>query len=123
MDIKDRLLYFLKLQNIKRVDFTQKTGLSSSFLDKKGGISSVNLEAISECFPILDLDWLVTGKGEMLRKTDPEDNPADNPLHIDIEAVKLLIAEKDRTIAKLEEQLATKDQQIDRLIHALSTHH
>ena len=123
MDIKDRLLYFLKLQGIKRVDFTLKTGLSNSFLDKKGGISSVNLEAISECFPILDLDWLVTGKGEMLRKTDPEDKSADNPLHIDIEAVKLLIAEKDRTIANLQEQLDKKDQQIDRLIQALSTPH
>ena len=123
MDIKDRLLYFLKLQGIKRVDFSQKTGLSNSFLDKKGGISSVNLEAISESFPILNLDWLVTGKGEMLRKTDPEDTAADNPLHIDIEAVKLLIAEKDRTIANLQEQLDKKDQQIDRLIQALSTPH
>ena len=123
MDIKDRLLYFLKLQGIKRVDFSQKTGLSNSFLDKKGGISSVNLEAISECFPILNLDWLVTGKGEMLRNGASKDTPEDNPLHIDIEAVKMLIAEKERTIAKLEDQLATKDQQIDRLIQALSTPH
>ena len=59
----------------------------------------------------------------MLRKTDPEDTAADNPLHIDIEAVKLLIAEKDRTIANLQEQLDKKDQQIDRLIQALSTPH
>ena len=85
--------------------------------------NSINLEEIIAKCDNINLDWLLRGEGEMLRNGAAKDTAADNPLHIDIEAVKLLIAEKDRTIANLQEQLDKKDKQIDRLIQALSTPH
>ena len=123
MDIRDKILLYLQNQGVKKVDFCRKTGIANGFFNKKGSVTSQNLEAIFENFQNLSPDWLLTGKGEMLRNGASKDTPEDNPLHIDIEAVKLLIAEKDRTIANLQEKLAKKDQQIDRLIQALSTPH
>ncbi|MBO7624782.1 MAG: hypothetical protein J6S82_05690 [Bacteroidales bacterium] len=123
MSIKDKLLKYCELKGISKTEFCKKTGVVNGFFNKGEGVGSLNLEAILGNFQDLSADWLLRGEGEMLRKTDPEDTAADNPLHIDIEAVKLLIAEKDRTIANLQEQLDKKDQQIDRLIQALSTPH
>lgn len=125
-EIKGRVLQFIETKGISKANFCKETGISygnmkgNSLKSELGGeqISSI-LESFSEISP----DWLLTGKGEMLRNKASKDKPEDNPLHIDIEAVKMLIAEKDRTIAKLEEQLDKKDQQIDRLIQALSTPH
>ena len=123
MTIKDKLLEYSKFKGYSVNAFCKKLGLSGSFFARNSGITTDVLEEILHKCEDINPDWLLIGKGEMLRKTDPEDNPADNPLHIDIEAVKLLIAEKDRTIADLKSQLDKKDQQIDRLIQALSTPH
>ena len=103
--------------------FCQYCGLSNGFFTRNGGITTEILAGILDKCVDLNPDWLINGKGEMLRNGASKDTPEDNPLHIDREAVKLLIAEKDRTIANLQEQLAKKDQQIDRLIQALSTPH
>lgn len=76
MDTKSNLLIFIKKKNISKTDFYKKTGLSNGFLDKGGSVTSANLETILNSFPEISLDWLVTGRGEMLRNELPVAHPA-----------------------------------------------
>lgn len=76
MDTKSNLLIFIKKKNISKTDFYKKTGLSNGFLDKGGSVTSANLETILNSFPEISLDWLVTGRGSMLRNELPVAHPA-----------------------------------------------
>jgi phage repressor protein C with HTH and peptisase S24 domain len=71
MDAKSNLLIFIKEKNLSKTDFYKKTGLSNGFLDKGGSVTSANLETILNSFPEISLDWLVTGRGPMLRSDLP----------------------------------------------------
>ena len=71
MDTKSNLLIFIKEKNLSKTDFYKKTGLSNGFLDKGGSVTSANLETILNTFPEISLDWLVTGRGPMLRSDTP----------------------------------------------------
>ena len=71
MDTKSNLLIFIKGKNLSKTDFYKKTGLSNGFLDKGGSVTSANLETILNTFPEISLDWLVTGRGPMLRSDTP----------------------------------------------------
>lgn len=71
--IKDRILYFIESQSIKKVDFFNKTGISAS--NFKGGgmkseIGSDKLVKILSEYPIVSPDWLLTGNGPMLKKVE-----------------------------------------------------
>ena len=71
MDIRDKILLYLQNQGVKKVDFCRKTGIANGFFNKKGSVTSQNLEAIFENFQNLSPDWLLTGNGEMLRNPAP----------------------------------------------------
>jgi len=79
MDTKDNLLIFIKEKNLSKTDFYRITGLSNGFLDKKGSVTSANLETILKFFPELSADWLITGKGPMYRSDLPVAHPATEP--------------------------------------------
>jgi len=67
MGSKSNLLIYLEKKNIKKPDFYRITGISNGFLDKNNGISSGIIEIIMDKFRDMSIEWLVTGKGEMLR--------------------------------------------------------
>lgn len=79
MDTKDNLLIFIKEKNLSKTDFYRITGLSNGFLDKKGSVTSANLETILKFFPELSADWLITGKGPMYRSDLTVAHPATEP--------------------------------------------
>ncbi len=64
---KDRLLKFIELNSISLHRFHQKIGVSNGYLAKVESIGSPVIERIAEIYPDLSLDWLFTGKGNMLR--------------------------------------------------------
>lgn len=66
--MKERILQFIEYKRLSKNKFYKETGLSNGILDKKGGISSDSLEKIYYVYPEINLDWLLTGKGEMLNK-------------------------------------------------------
>ena len=91
MDAKSNLLIFIKEKNLSKTDFYKKTGLSNGFLDKGGSVTSANLETILNTFPEISLDWLVTGRGPMLRSdllvAHPVTEPGERIPLIPIEAI------------------------------------
>lgn len=65
MTIKERLIKFIEHKGVTKYNFYKTVGLSNGFLDKEGAIYSSKCELISEAFPDLNIDWLITGRGNM----------------------------------------------------------
>ncbi|SDE74100.1 hypothetical protein [Riemerella columbipharyngis] len=65
-----RIIQFIENQNIKPKIFLQKTGLKKGFVDKShinSSASDIYLSKILDSYPELSAEWLLTGKGEMLK--------------------------------------------------------
>ena len=74
MTSRERVVKYLDSKGISRYRFYKTTGLSNGFLDKKGNIRADLCEKICSHFEDLDLNWLITGKGEMLKGEIPVKN-------------------------------------------------
>lgn len=69
-NVRGRIPLFLASQEITTKDFLDRTGLKKGYTD----ISTINSEVkesvlskILESYPDINLEWLLTGKGEMLK--------------------------------------------------------
>lgn len=73
-EVKDRLLQFIKHLGIGQLKFEESANLARGFVNKVGySISKKSEERISEKYPELDMNWLKTGVGSMLKGVeDPE---------------------------------------------------
>ena len=65
--IKDRLYEYLKSKNIAPSNFEKTIGAGGSYLNNTKSIGSDKLFTISNYYKDLNIDWLVTGRGEMLK--------------------------------------------------------
>lgn len=68
---KDRVLQFIEHKGISKSVFLSETCIKRGFLDKdklSASVSDILLEKIIKTYPEIDLIWLITGKGNMLRK-------------------------------------------------------
>ena len=71
-NFKERLLQFLKYLKIGQGKFESNCRIGNGTVNNiRDGISSPNLEKISNRYPELSMDWLITGKGEMLKSETP----------------------------------------------------
>jgi len=68
MTIKERLQEFIDKINTNQYQFEISAGLSNGFVNKIGDtIRKKNLDKISKAFPELNVFWLETGTGSMLK--------------------------------------------------------
>ncbi|MCI2082967.1 MAG: hypothetical protein LKK19_01285 [Bacteroidales bacterium] len=70
--LKHRILKYLETKGISRYEFYIATGISNGVLSQSNGLSEENLLRFLSAYHDIDLDWLFTGKGEMLRRTAEE---------------------------------------------------
>jgi len=79
--MKKRLLQIAEYLNISVRELERKIGLKRgniSNMSENSEIGSVKLAKIIDIFPEISSDWLLTGNGEMLRKSyDLEDKKSD----------------------------------------------
>ena len=69
MNAKDRLLEFLKHLNIGQNKFEAIVGISNGYINNnKGSIGSVIITKIATKYPELNITWLQTGEGAMLKE-------------------------------------------------------
>lgn len=69
--IKDRILTFLEANSIKKSEFYSLTGISDSNFKGKNLYSQLGGDAIVKVltsYPDLSADWLMMGRGEMIKK-------------------------------------------------------
>lgn len=68
MNVKERLKKFIKSQNLKISDFEKSINASNGYINSiSKGIGVDKLELIIENYPILNIEWLLTGNGSMLK--------------------------------------------------------
>ena len=97
-NIKERILYFIENQGEKKELFFEELGMSyANFkgVQKKSALGSDKIDKILSKYPNLNLDWLFTGQGEMLKNALAPD-PTPQESH----------AGADRYTASLEKQIA-----------------
>lgn len=109
--MNDRLKQFIEYLGISTRGFEQKisvsNGLIARFLSKNTTIQSDVLSKICDTFPGLNPDWLLTGKGKMLRTSEVyhpsgEDYSAsDNHMQSLIDILNRTLSEKDKQISQL----------------------
>lgn len=67
---KERILQYIDYKGIGKQEFFRKTGLKRGFLDadKLGStVSDVFIAMIFAVYPELNIEWLITGEGDMIR--------------------------------------------------------
>jgi hypothetical protein len=69
--VTDRILKIIELYCENKSQFYKKTGLSNGFLDKVKDIGVSKLEYILKAYPDINPEWLLTGKGSMLKEIKP----------------------------------------------------
>lgn len=70
MTTKERLKEFVSKQGLGQNAFEKKVGIAVGYLASKSvSVTSDTIEKVIENFPNLNLDWLITGEGEMLKNT------------------------------------------------------
>lgn len=66
-DVKTRLRQFISYLNKSEREFCASIGASAAFVQNLGAsIKRQKLEAINAAYPRLNLDWLISGRGDML---------------------------------------------------------
>ena len=100
LTVKGKIFAFLEKKGISKKDFYAETGIEPSNFKGKNKDSlpgSAMLVKILTKYPDLSADWLLTGKGEMLKTTDTlSDTPVDQqPTSSDKDANKIRIAQEN----------------------------
>lgn len=101
-EIKDRIIEYLKINGITKQDFCKETGISYANMVGKSLKSELGGEQISSIFmkfPNINPDWLILGKGEMLRGSIPE-TPSDGTIAMLLEQIKDLARDVGRLQAE-----------------------
>lgn len=68
--IKQRVLEVIDFKGVKKESFFKKIGITSANFRGKAAetpLNSTAIENIFTVFPDLNIEWLITGKGEMLK--------------------------------------------------------
>lgn len=113
--IKKRILQFIEYKGITKANFCELTGISYPNLNSKSLQSELGgsqITQISSVFNEISLDWLITGKGEMLR-TQRDEQPECSGSTTEIELLKAAIRDKEKIIEGLEENQRLLKEKID----------
>jgi transcriptional regulator with XRE-family HTH domain len=109
--MKERLIEFLAYLKMGQTKFEEKVGLSRGFVNNIGeNITSKSLKKIIEVHPELNVNWLKTGEGEMLKTTVNQNNVEGDNIQGHNVTVKKTETEKFIDL------LQAKDEQMNRLI-------
>lgn len=117
--IRERIAGYLILKGISRYRFYKETGLSNGFLDKPGSINSDNCEKICYCYTDINPEWLLTGKGEMLKSGELiELEKSDKQASIEVLVKKIVELTSENTLLKKEnETLRSLTGTVNKIIH------
>ena len=66
LTVKERIKLFLQYLNIGQNKFEAKVGWSNGYINNTKNISADKLSYVVNEYPQLNLNWLITGKGEMI---------------------------------------------------------
>lgn len=113
MSVKERIKEYLVYKNISMRKFTIKIGVSPSYVNNiNKSIQPDKIDSITKCYPDLNISWLLTGEGNMIKSEEANFLPNEN-------IVVSVSAEAWDVIKKQADSLASKDRQMEELIGLL----
>lgn len=127
--VKERLTSYLKLKRIPKSEFGLTIGASASYVTsmrdtERASIGNDKVERIRKHYPDLNIEWLLTGEGNMLndvgisQSVNGNDNVTLAGHNMKVESDKLL--EKAFDEIKAQREMTQKAQeQVDRLLTIL----
>lgn len=66
--VKERLETFLRLKKISKTEFGKRIGVSASYVTGiRKSLAQEKISSIAQEWPDLNIEWLLTGEGEMLK--------------------------------------------------------
>lgn len=72
-NIKNRILDFISDRGVTIAEFERNVALSNGYIKNfKGSIGSDKLSNIALYYPDLNIDWLLTGEGDMFKKSNKD---------------------------------------------------
>ncbi len=89
--MKDRIIQIMQNEGLSNAEFAEKIGISTSSLSHiYNGRNKPSLDVvlrIHNAYPLVNLDWLMTGQGEMQTLSDGSSENAENtqPLSMDFD--------------------------------------
>lgn len=95
MSVKERLKKFISSQNMTIVDFEQSICSANGYVNSiSKSVGLDKLQLIIENYPILNIEWLLTGEGNMLKVddevkfvSDPKGNKRLIPFYDDVATI------------------------------------
>lgn len=72
---KDRIVQFIDYKRLSKRKFCEEISVSHTIFNSVSSLGSDKLEIISNKYPELNMDWVITGRGKMVSKviTEKED--------------------------------------------------
>lgn len=98
MSSVSRMLAYIESCGIKKSEFYSKTGFSNGYLDKVKELGADKIEIIISKFPEVNLYWLITGKGEMVYKTEQSGIVSEPPASYNVRNIRKLKTDKKKEI-------------------------
>ena len=106
--IKNRILLFLEKLKVSQSAFEKDTKLSNGLINNlSDNISSKSLIKIKEKYPEFNIEWLLTGEGEMLHK---------QPVHVKDISFQELTNQNEERLIRIENYCAVAFEQIANII-------
>lgn len=106
-----RVRQYCEYMNIRVSQFEKKAGLSNGYFNQVSKKpSDAKLDAIASAHPTLNIDWLCTGRGEMLN-AETQDQESTQP-NVVSEAMPI---QEDSLVAELRAQIERLQNKIDNL--------
>lgn len=95
--IKQKILLYLTKIGVSEYEFYKKSGTTRGILTQNNGISEENLARFLAYAPDVNEEWLLTGRGEMLKTNSTlTDTPPDEQPHVsDKDTKKVWIAQEN----------------------------
>jgi transcriptional regulator with XRE-family HTH domain len=116
--IKDRIQLFSNFMGISVRAFLTKAGISPSYLSNlKGSIGSDKMVGIIKAYPLLNIEWLITGEGEMTKGDDNQKTKIEEEATEVILNLSKTISMQQKEINRLQEEIAKRNDILKSLGH------
>ncbi len=128
--MKDRIRQIMEYEGLNAAQFSKKVQINGSALshilnDRNLPSSSALMRIISAC-PEIDVEWLMTGKGEMLKSENGADYPVlfpENPVSVPtgMDEEEYATEKGSKKLSKPRKTIDIQEETIDKTAHSRIT--
>lgn len=118
MTLKRRIEKYCEYAKIRISAFERRAGLSNGYFNQvKKEPSPSKLSQIEEAFPDLNIDWILTEKGSMLKTTDqPISQESDGTTLSEVDPNNLTMKKFFDALERRDREIEAQGHRMDRLI-------